>query len=415
MKRLVGFLLLASTLPTLYLFFSHPRSPPVSPDVPPVSKVDAPDVPPVVNRVFCLVPTIKGSEDLQATVLETWGPQCDRLYLIQNEKTGRAHNMVINMTRPERDVSGKPARHIWEKVWRGLLQAYREHLDEAEWFVKIDLDTYFFANHLRTYVEERGFHPDDPHYFGHVLRHQQKEPMVAGTASVLSRGALRVLGPYLERLGTDQEIPTCKDNPGVEEARVARCLREVHVHPTDAFDGNGRETFLILDLPAMLRTRPPKTKWWYYRGNPQTNWGEECCSDRPIAVHKVALRTVHAYLTTQTRTYPSKDAKVRAYWDRVRSASRMAALGLDWRRYASPRHDDHDTTTNAPTDTSSASQHFPECDGDLKCMIATRRGKVARTDGPATAPAPAPAPAPAVAAAAVDDSVLFAAKEARLR
>ena len=47
------------------------------------------------------------------------------------------------------------------------------HLDRAEWFCKVDYDTFFFPENLQYYVRDlRGWDPMDHHYFGLELAHK---------------------------------------------------------------------------------------------------------------------------------------------------------------------------------------------------------------------------------------------------
>jgi hypothetical protein len=273
-------------------------------------------------RLMCLVPVAPmGDWRVKvAAVRDTWGADCDSLVFVLSNSTREQGTdlMHVPMSRSELGADGKPARHIWEKMWRALLVVYRHRLDEAEWFIKADLDTYLLVGNLKRYLAKR-WAPTEPRYVGHVLRNQPADPMVAGSSSILSRRALQLLGPLLEGVATGGS-PTCYDKPGVEEARVARCLRDVGVHPEDTIDGEGRATFLIYSPDFYVHTIRPKKDWWFYKNTLQTKWGEDCCSNHPNAFHKVDPRKTHAYLTGVVDSPPTKDPKAAAYWGRVREA-----------------------------------------------------------------------------------------------
>ena len=66
-------------------------------------------------------------------------------------------------------------------------------LDKADWFTKIDADTYLFADNFKHYVAEKNWLPSEHHYFGHVLMHRTDKirdagvTIVAGAAVFFSR------------------------------------------------------------------------------------------------------------------------------------------------------------------------------------------------------------------------------------
>ena len=46
---------------------------------------------------------------------------------------------------------------------------------KAEWFVKVDADTYLFPENVGRFVDAKGWSHEDQHYFGHVLNHRQED------------------------------------------------------------------------------------------------------------------------------------------------------------------------------------------------------------------------------------------------
>lgn len=103
--------------------------------------------------------------------MESWGPFCDKLLFVvasehlqpppRNVTVGEV--FVVNMTR-----SADPReRNIWNKVhnmWSSISDLY---LEEYEWFLKVDDDTYLFPDHLRQFTQY--YNPNIPRYFGHAI------------------------------------------------------------------------------------------------------------------------------------------------------------------------------------------------------------------------------------------------------
>ena len=67
-------------------------------------------------------------------------------------------------------------------------------LAKAEWFYKVDDDSYFFPGFARKYVADHGWKPTEHHYFGHRLHHLERYRCGHGQAN---------LGPWLS-------VPACR-------------------------------------------------------------------------------------------------------------------------------------------------------------------------------------------------------------
>jgi len=186
----------------------------------------------------------------------------------------------INMTRPwtgcKDDKTGKPKvyRHIWEKMWRCkyyqkrrksnaigcvllivesllviILQLTYEHslvrfniipawiyvgdnhLNQAEWFCKVDYDTYFFPENLQYYVRDyKRWNPyAEHHYFGHALSHKRPRPdMAAGAAACWSHKTMKGIAEVYRNMPkghTGSDRGRCEDRPlASEEISTSMCL-----------------------------------------------------------------------------------------------------------------------------------------------------------------------------------------------
>lgn len=69
---------------------------------------------------------------------------------------------------------------------------YDNHLDDADWFLKADDDTFVILENLRHFLEP--YSPEEPVYFGHHFKAYLKQGYHSGGAGyVLSKEALRRL------------------------------------------------------------------------------------------------------------------------------------------------------------------------------------------------------------------------------
>ena len=51
-------------------------------------------------------------------------------------------------------------------MWRSWLWVSKNDIDRAEWFLKVDSDTFLFPEHVRDYVLHKHWAYRDKHYFG---------------------------------------------------------------------------------------------------------------------------------------------------------------------------------------------------------------------------------------------------------
>ena len=209
------------------------------------------------NRLYCMVPFIWTPSAFPAyhAIRATWGKRCHILKffidpIVGNKELGfykmtKASDaiaaMQVNLTLPsdvvilhdmqrpwhsctgeDNETSDKPVgtcRNIWEKIWRawvnvvygpiggfgrGSREVDKETSDayKAEWFVKVDADTFLFPENVRRYVESKNWSYNDHHYFGHVLNHRVGDrgvSIVAGAAVFLSRATLLAAADVFRR------------------------------------------------------------------------------------------------------------------------------------------------------------------------------------------------------------------------
>lgn len=61
------------------------------------------------------------------------------------------------------------SEHLWEKSVQAFRYVYEHHLNESDWFVRADDDTYMIVENLRYMLH--GYSPNDSLYFGCKFRY----------------------------------------------------------------------------------------------------------------------------------------------------------------------------------------------------------------------------------------------------
>ena len=305
--------------------------------------------------------------------MQTWGRKCDTIKffsdaIVGGQLTGDKiaepedgykpyweyppntfpDNVVfINMTRtwndcePKADRKGKVekkvCRHIWEKMWRSWVFVQENHMDLAEWFCKVDYDTFFFPENLKYFVrDEKNWDAyNEYHYFGHWMAHRKagREPMIIGAAVCWSWKTLNDIAEVYRNMPKGHnggERGKCEDRAqATEEVTTSLCLKQhLNVDAEPARDKQHREYVIPSKFNSMLTwNRTEQGEWWFWRGKPNyVGQEEECCAHRPIGLHKYKLPSQIREVQQQflgekdNEHYKKLSAKSKRWVDKVRTA-----------------------------------------------------------------------------------------------
>jgi hypothetical protein len=297
------------------------------------------------DRLYCMIPFIWNPKIYHA-IMSTWGQRCDTIHFLTDAMVGgelhgdhisfdtdgndnKDNNegpsptkpyweyppntfppniKFINMTRSW-DSCGvttnrrtgqseqKVCRHIWEKMWRSWVYVAEHHLTDAEWFCKVDYDTFFFPDNFKYFVRDvKDWDPlTEYHYFGHVIQHRSRKdkPMVVGASACWSRKTLKDIAQVYRDMpkgSTRGERGKCEDRAhATEEVTTSQCLRDhLHIEPEPARDDQLREYITIDQYPLVLSwNRTEQGEWWYWKGKPKdAGIMENTIARRPIGIHK---------------------------------------------------------------------------------------------------------------------------------
>ncbi|XP_072030716.1 glycoprotein-N-acetylgalactosamine 3-beta-galactosyltransferase 1-like [Amphiura filiformis] len=232
-------------------------------------------------RVLCWVPT--SPQNLYKKTIHikaTWAKRCNKILYISSE---------VDPEFPTVRVGAKEGRrYLWYKTRRTFQLLYDKYLDDAEWFIKADDDTYLILENLRYFLS--GYNSSHPIYFGRKFKLFVKQGYMSGGAGyVISKAGVKNL---VEIAFKNFKLCRPAEYPGVaEDAVIGKCLQKAGVIAGDSRDKLGRDRFHPFTPQHHLVPSfgPVNKKWWYWKYVfYKTSMGPECCSDYSISFHYVS-------------------------------------------------------------------------------------------------------------------------------
>ena len=183
-------------------------------------------------RVLCWVMTSQDNLNEKAVhVKNTWGKRCDILLFASDTEDKEFGTMPIN--------PGEGRKKLPTKTRQSLDYIYKHHIEDADWFIKCDDDTYVIMENLRYFLS--GQNSSKPHYFGqHFLNDAGFNS--GGAGYVLSREALQ---RFSGGNATARGVCDPRHQAG-EDVLVSQCLRTLGVHIGDTRDALNRSRFHCL-------------------------------------------------------------------------------------------------------------------------------------------------------------------------
>ena len=216
-------------------------------------------------RILCWIMTDPTNMPTRAkSVKDTWGKRCDILLFFSSKADPSFPAIGLDVT--------EGASKLFDKTRASLDYIFQHHLNNADWFLKADDDTYVIIENLRHMLSK--LNTSDPHYLGRRWTH--RGGFNSGAGYIFSRETLRRFKKALEE-------PSCPQHYEFEDVAVGICLRAQGVQPADnTRDSNGREQ--IMPLPLEQHLLPGRSPGWYPRFYKE---GPECCSYYPSIFHVI--------------------------------------------------------------------------------------------------------------------------------
>ena len=118
------------------------------------------------QRILCLITTQPKYHKTRAeAVKNTWGQLCDVLYFVSSESDPYYPTFAV------KGCDAEDYNHLWCKIRNGIIYGYNNFVNDFDWFLKADDDTYVIIDNLKYYL--KGFHSSEPLVFGLTFKYQK--------------------------------------------------------------------------------------------------------------------------------------------------------------------------------------------------------------------------------------------------
>ena len=116
---------------------------------------------------------------------QTWGKRCDKLLVMSSKQNDTFPTVGLNVP------AGRD--HIGAKVLAAWKYIHKHHVEDFDFFIKTDSDTYLIVENLLDFLKDKA--PELPHYFGHRFKPKNWTftYMAGGPGLVLTRESVRRL------------------------------------------------------------------------------------------------------------------------------------------------------------------------------------------------------------------------------
>ncbi|XP_025093752.1 glycoprotein-N-acetylgalactosamine 3-beta-galactosyltransferase 1-like isoform X3 [Pomacea canaliculata] len=229
-------------------------------------------------RVLVWVMTApKNLQNKARVVRDTWGKRSNKLLFFSSETDKNFPTIGLNVS--------EGREHLTAKTMNGFRYVYEHHLDDADWFMKVDDDTYVIVENLRYFLSNEDTR--EPVWFGHHFKTIVKQGYYSGGGGyVLSKEALK----RLYEKGSDPNV--CRQDGGAEDAELGRCMETLGVRTSNTSDVMGRSRFHCFDPETFLFGGYPD--WYYQYDTNGARKGIGTMSDYSITFHYVSPEKMQA-------------------------------------------------------------------------------------------------------------------------
>lgn len=243
-------------------------------------------------RVFATILTTPRTKLSKAIhVKETWAKRLNGYVFVSSEEDEELPSIRV--------VEIESRGLLWEKIRRALVHTYENVLNDYDFFMKADDDTYVIVENLRLLLSKHD--PNLPIIMGRRFNKFVKQGYASGGAGyVLSRAALKLIAEAMLK-----EAPGCHKRGGSEDVNLGACAEAVGVQMVDSLDALNRETFHPFRPSTIFdRTYIDRVSWIHYYNYFPVKTGLDCCSDHSVSFHYVSPRDMYVLELLLYHIYP---------------------------------------------------------------------------------------------------------------
>ncbi|XP_025089369.1 glycoprotein-N-acetylgalactosamine 3-beta-galactosyltransferase 1-like isoform X1 [Pomacea canaliculata] len=230
-------------------------------------------------RVLIWVMTSPKNLHKARAVKNTWGSRCDLLLFFSSENNTELPTIELDVE--------EGREHLYEKTTQAFDYIYENYFDMADWFMKVDDDTFVIVENLRHFLHDKN--ASEPVYTGrHFIEPKLKINFQSGGAGyVLSKEALR-------RFATRElSPPVCTNHTTYEDVEMARCLLRLNVTILNSTDDKLRTRFHPFNMERHLANGPPKGRL-KYEANP-VKLGIDGINEHAISFHYITPEQMFSF------------------------------------------------------------------------------------------------------------------------
>ncbi|CAG9800631.1 unnamed protein product [Chironomus riparius] len=235
-------------------------------------------------RILCMVFTHPDNRKTKVPyIINTWGKKCNKLILLSTKNDSSIPEIIaLNHD------NGR--KNLWKKTRLALEYVYKNHFNDADWFLRADDDNYIQMENLRYKLYQ--YHPQTSLYIGSrfaIHKDDISEGYMAGGGNVLSKKALKKFATFISR---NETLCNAKQEAG--DVMVGRCIQNFAIF-VDARDSQNQKQIFPAGVIEHMKHKEPDMKYWYFRYlyRNVTQGGLDCCSDIFIGSHYVKSKGMY--------------------------------------------------------------------------------------------------------------------------